>query len=158
MYMQFVWPELCFRNKWIWVQHCELLANHLVTNQHLSSSVASPINTIYNVASQFTTVICASILTFSKNIYLLKLSWVVERRREVAWFCRYSWFHWCYEKRPEPPKIQLDKAVFTWSVKERQVGTLIINPVLSTQKLHTDQHAGNPVDFVASIGLLNYVI
>jgi hypothetical protein len=51
----------------------------------------------------------------------------------------------------------LDKAVFTWFVKERSAGTPISGPVLSVQaqKFHNELHTDNPGDFVASKGWLN---
>ena len=50
--------------------------------------------------------------------------WVVERWREVAWFCRYVWFHWLDEmkKASTAKDPQLDQMVFTWFVKEMQAG------------------------------------
>ena len=52
---------------------------------------------------------------------------------------------------------ELDKAVFSWFVKERQAGTPISGPVLSmqAQKFHSQLHADNSGDFVASKGWLN---
>ena len=50
---------------------------------------------------------------------------------------------------------QLDQAVSTWFVKERQTAILISNPVLSIQahKLHSNLHVGDQSDFVSSVPL-----
>jgi len=47
---------------------------------------------------------------------------------------------------------ELDKAVFTWFVKERQAGTPSSGPVLSVQaqKFHNDLHVDNPSEYAAS--------
>ena len=53
---------------------------------------------------------------------------------------------------------QLDKACFTWFVKERQAGTPIIGPKLSIQiqTLPSELHVDNPSDFVAYRSQLHY--
>ncbi len=51
---------------------------------------------------------------------------------------------------------ELDKAVYSWFVKERQAGTPISGPVMSVQaqKFHNQLHVENSGEFVASKGWL----
>ena len=83
---------------------------------------------------------------------------MAERQREVAWFCRYDQSHWSDEKKKARTgkDPQLLKAVFTWFVKEMQVGTLINGPVLSIGRFmklccfHQVNMMSMPIDYTSS--------
>ena len=81
------------------------------------------------------------------------------RDKKVAWFYRCGLSHSLDEKKKDRiAKVpQLEKAAFTWFVKERQAFTLIGGPLLSikAQNLPNDTRVYNPSDSGISRGWLH---